>query len=493
MINKPAVPLLASFLLGGLTVLCFAPFEWWWLSFFTLAGLFKLLWSCNARNGFLIGFSFGLGLYLFGTSWVYISLSTYGGMPLWMGMIAVLGFASLLSLFIAAFAWLSAHFFSRDSVPRILAFAVLWPIFEWMKSWVLSGFPWLDIGNSQTPSWLFAWAPLGGLYLVSLVVAVVACCIVTLRSSHGKSLLPVIVIIMISWWLNGLQWSYAVGKSLQIGIVQANVGLETKWQAANRQSVIQSYSLLANELSQDSHLDLVVLPETALPLYLQQAEPSFWADFKPEGVALLTGILDSPSLSEGSLDKVYNAAALVCGDQTQVYRKRHLVPFGEYIPLRFLFNWVLDYLQLPMNDLSAWQGQQSLECGDTLKIGLSICYEDAFSGEYQRNLDDATLLVNISEDAWFGDSLAPHQRQQMAQMRARALARPMIRSANSGPSTFINERGQKTLETAQFSVQTVSHEVQPQAGDTPFKRWGVWIIYLCFLCFGVLLLIRRKN
>lgn len=485
------MPILASFVLGGLSVLSFAPFEWWWLSFFTLAGLFYFLWTSNTKASFLIGFFFGLGLYLFGASWVYVSLSTYGGMPLWMGAIAVLGFTSLLSLFIGAFAWTCSRFFPAKSFIRLIAFIVFWPIFEWLKSWVLTGFPWLDFGYSQTPSWLFAWAPLGGLYLISLLVAVIAVSLVYIGPSRAKSLLPVFMIVTTSWWLNSLQWSQAVGEALEIGIIQANVDLEAKWQADNRQSVIRRYSQLSKELNEKGRLDLIVLPETALPIYIHQLDQSFWDDFKPKGVALLAGLLDISATDKSDFDQVYNAAALVCGNEAQVYRKRHLVPFGEYLPLRFLFDWVLEYLQLPMSDMASWQGIQSLTCGDAINIGLSICYEDAFSSEYQSHVGDATLLINISEDAWFGDSLAPHQRQQMAQMRARSLSRPMVRSANSGPSTFINERGLKIIETQQFSLQTVSHSVQPQTGETPFKRWGIWPIYLCLILAGVLLFLRR--
>ena len=494
MLARPATPLWASFLLGGLSVLSFAPFEWWWLSFFTLAGLFYFLGrSLDFKHAFLIGFSYGLGLYLIGASWVYVSLSTYGGMPLWMGAIAVLGFAALLSFFVGLVGYISARLFTPNSIERIVAITLIWPVCEWMKSWVLTGFPWLDIGYSQTPSWFFAWAPLGGLYLVSFMVAVVAACLALLKQSSGKTLIPILVLSSFSWWLNNLQWSQPIGVPLQIGVIQANVDVEEKWRSANRQTVIQQYSRLAKDLNKRHRLDLVVLPETAIPIYSQSADSSFWNDFKPKGTALLVGVLDRPSLVDdgGGRDEVYNAAVLACEGDTQVYRKRHLVPFGEYLPLRFLFNWVLDYLELPMSDMSAWQGQQSLNCGDKIKIGLSICYEDAFSSEYQQHVGDATLLVNISEDAWFGDSFAPHQRQQMAQMRARELARPMVRSANSGPSTFISHHGQIELETDQFKVQAISHEIQPQTGETPYKRWGIWPIYLCLMGVGLLWFVKK--
>jgi len=203
----------------------------------------------------------------------------------------------------------------------------------------------------------------------------------------------------------------------------------------------------------------------------------------------LSGVLDTPSLraSPPSYDETYNAAVLVCNGEKQVYRKRHLVPFGEYMPLRFVFGWVLDYLQLPMSDLAYWQGVQPLSCADKINVGLSICYEDAFANEYRQHVGDATLLVNISEDAWFGDSFAPHQRLQMAQMRARELARPMVRSANSGPSVFIDERGNVLAKTEQFVEQILNHSIQPKIGETFYKRFGNWVVLFSGLIIGLLI------
>ena len=145
-----------------------------------------------------------------------------------------------------------------------------------------------------------------------------------------------------------------------------------------------------------------------------------------------------------------------------------------------------------MSDLSSWQGQQSLDCaGKDINIGLSICYEDAFAHEYRQNVGDATVLVNISEDAWFGDSFAPHQRTQMAQMRAHELGRPLVRSANTGPSLFINHKGVVLASTEQFSVQIMSRAVQAHTGDTLYKRFGNWCVYLCFLMLGLVLFHQR--
>lgn len=491
--------LLVGFALGAMQVFAFAPFYFWPLALLSLTGLFALTIKQRAKEAFWTGLFYGYGLYGIGVSWVYVSLSTYGGMPFWMGSIAVLGFSGLLALFIAVASYIVVKFFPVHL--RLIVWPMVWLIFEWMKSWVLTGFPWLDVGYSQTPSWLFAWAPIGGIYLVSLVVLVFAALLTkAIRQRTNWSIASIGVLLLSTWWLNSVEWTQAVGRPLSVGVVQANVDINSKWFSSKRDELINRYRSLSQKIKLDidaegtnKKLDLVVWPETALPLYVQQTNDEFWQSVTPEGAALLTGIVDSPSLNslaDRSLDESYNAAVLSCEGQTQLYRKRHLVPFGEYLPLRFLFNWVLEYLQLPMSDLSSWQGNQRLTCGD-IKLGLSICYEDAFASEYRQHVGDATVLVNISEDAWFGDSFAPHQRMQMAQMRARELGRPLVRSANSGPSLFIDQRGEVQALTEQFSVQIMSREVQPYTGDTLYKRFGNWCVVLCFLVLGGILSYRK--
>jgi len=489
--------------LGALQVLAFAPFEYWPLSFVSLTLFFYLTQALKPKRAFLAGLAFGYGLFGFGVSWVYVSLATYGGMPFWMGGIAVLGFAGLMALFIACASAVAASLFSPRH--RVIGLPFIWVVFEWMKSWVLTGFPWLDIGYTQTPSWLFSWAPLGGVYLISLMVVLLSSSLVLLLNwlalersrSDNKALLiwPLVVIVAIvvgSFISERLDWSEPIGIPLEVGVVQANVPVQEKWQASERDKTISKYQTLSRQLLAKKNIDLLVWPETALPLYMQQTDADFWSNITPSNTALLTGILDSPSIAQGNLDESYNAAVLSCEGVTEVYRKRHLVPFGEYLPLRALFSWVLDYLDLPMTDFSSSQGEQSLSCG-TIKVGLSICYEDAFAAEYRAFVGDATVLVNISEDAWFGDSFAPHQRRQMAQMRARELSRPMIRSANSGPSLFIDKRGALLEATAQFEVAALSRQVQPQTGETLFKRYGNWVVVLSIILALALAVVGRSS
>lgn len=475
-------------ILGGMSVLAFAPFEIYPLVFIAVAGLAFLARNAKPKLAMQLGFCFGLGMYLFGVSWVYVSLSTYGGMPLWMGSISVLGFAGLLALFPAASLALSSLLANYTKRSFLFIFPFTWVIFEWSKSWFLTGFPWLDLAYTQSSSWLFAWAPIGGVYLVSFIlVSIAVLCVQMVLSRSLKIGLVLVLIVGMSCLLNEVHWTRPIGKPVKIGVVQANIGIEGKWLAENQNRTIARYQTLTQELIESQSLDLIVWPETALPLYLGQTNTAFWQSVAPEGTALLTGLLDHDE------HKSFNAAALSCADQReapQVYRKRHLVPFGEYQPLKFLFSWVYDYLNLPMSDFSGWQGQQPLTCGERLNIGLSICYEDAFSNEYKNHLGDASILINISEDAWFGDSFAPHQRRQLAQMRAKELGRPLVRAANSGPSLFINSHGETQVATAQFKEAVAQKNVQAMQGRTPFMVFGSWIVWLSGLVLLVSFLMQ---
>lgn len=484
------VHLLTVALAGAAMVLSFAPFEQWFVAYFCLAVLFFLCWNASPKSAFFLGLTFGYATYLVGVSWVYVSLSTYGGMPFWMGAIAVLGFTGLLALFVAATCAVSSMLTQPGSPHRLIALVVLGTVFEWGKSWVLTGFPWLDVGYSQTPTWLMGLAPVGGIYLVSFAVFSFAAALAWLvrRPKTVSVWLFLLVSVGAFYQTNKIEWSSAQGQPLKIALVQANVPINEKWQPAQRNQVISklvAMSHAATVATGATDLDLIVWPETALPLHFQQTDAEFWQQLNPTGVPLLTGIVDSPNFNES-----YNAAVLSCDGTQQIYRKRHLVPFGEYLPLRFLFNWVLEYLDIPMSDFSSWQDLQPLNCGNQLRIGLSICYEEAFANEMRYFSGDATILVNISEDAWFGDSFAPHQRLQMAQMRARELSRPIARSANTGPSSFVDHRGKVIDQTEQFRESHLIASIQPQIGDTFYKRFGDWIIWLCSLVIAYLAIIR---
>jgi apolipoprotein N-acyltransferase len=227
--------------------------------------------------------------------------------------------------------------------------------------------------------------------------------------------------------------------------------------------------------------DLIVWPESALPYYIDEVSDRIWLSMRRHPADFLVGLLER--ITDGRRVETYNSVVAITDGVPQTYRKSHLVPFGEYLPLKPVFGWVIDYLKIPMSDFNAWRdGEQGpLQVAGT-QVGVTICYEDAFPEELAQPLPDANLLVNVSEDAWFGDSLGPHQRMQMARMRAMETARPMLRAANTGVTAIIDHRGVVMAQSRQFVPAVVKGTVQPMRGATPYVRWGnTAIVVLCVL------------
>jgi len=229
------ITLISHLALGALLVLAFEPFDVWWIAPFALAALISLSVRTDVKLRFWAGLAFGYGLYGVGVSWVYVSLSTYGGMPLWMGIIAVLGFAGILALFIGLMSYAVGRLFSGQPKIQLMALPFFWVIFEWMKSWVLTGFPWMDLGYTQTSTWLLGWAPIGGIYMVSLMVAISAASLAwsfEFKSIRALFVLPLLAAT--SWIVDQVEWSKNHGAEIQVGVVQANVPINSKWLGSTR-------------------------------------------------------------------------------------------------------------------------------------------------------------------------------------------------------------------------------------------------------------------
>lgn len=464
---------------GALTVLSFAPFGFFPLGIIGPAILFYLWRGESPRYAFLIGLCFGSGLFGLGVSWIYVSLQVYGHMPVPLAALSVLLFVLLLALFPAMVGFIQAHSRAGDVVRTTLIIPALWTLIEWTRGWVLTGFPWLSLGYSQIDSSLSGVAPWLGVYGVSWASAtcsglLVAAVIVGRRGPRFAFAGAVIVLWALNWLAGLVTWVHPAGDALKIAIVQGNVPLELKWAAAEKDAIVHRYLDLS---AKHPDRDLVVWPEAALPLYVDQLPRSFWDELNRHPAEFVTGILERRS--EGGVENSYNSVLSVA-DEPAMYRKQHLVPFGEYVPLSFVFEWIIAYLNIPMSDFSAWQGDQGPMAIAGTRVAISICYEDAFADQVRRSLGDANVLLNVSEDSWFGDSFAPHQRLDMAKMRALENGRPMVRAGNSGISAVIDHSGRVTARTPQFVQDVLLADVQPTRGSTFFTRFGSWpVIVLC--------------
>lgn len=482
--------LLVALAAGAATVFSFGPFNQYWLGILGPAILFNLWLGAPPRSAFFTGLAFGMGLFGLGVSWTYVSMNVYGNMPGPLAGLAVLLFVMLLASFPAVAGFIQAH----CKPPRVLKVALVipacWTLVEWIRGWILTGFPWLSLGYGQIDGLLSRVAPWLGVFGVTLFSAVCSGLLVVIfrggRLRHRIAGAGAFVLIWACAWSAG--WFTPVqmsGPALNAAVVQGNVPLERKWQPAGQESILGMYLELSGG---HPDRDLIVWPEAALPLFLDQIPDTFWKELKAHPADFVTGILERRT--ESGYEKNYNSVLAVSG-KTSLYRKAHLVPFGEYLPFPFLFSWLIEYLSIPMSDFSEWAGVQETMSIAGVPTAVSICYEDAFQDEVRRALGDAELMINVSEDSWFGDSLAPHQRLGMARMRALENGRPMIRAGNTGISAVIDHKGVVVAQTPQFQRTVLLAKVQPTSGLNPFVLFGSWpIVIFCAVVILLSLVLR---
>jgi len=466
--------LLISLLAGALAVGGFAPLNVWPLPLLSLALLFGLLArTTSSRSGFLIGLAWGLGFFLTGVSWIFVSLSVYGGMSTWLSALATLLFCTVLALFPAAAGALQARWSGSPALRMLLLMPLAWGVTEWMRDWVLTGFPWLALGYSQVPaSPLAGYAPLSGVYgvsfLLTLIAALLAWCATRIsRTQRTWAAVAILALGVGGQALRGVIWTTPDGAPTTVALLQGNIPQEMKWQPEKTRATLESYARMAAA----SPAQLIVLPETALPLFESDLPDAYRAGLvslgQNNGGDVLAG------LPTGSLQGAYYNSVLSLGRApSQHYHKVHLVPFGEFIPLKAVWGWVIAVLHIPLSDFARGEAtQQPLAIGGQ-RVAVNICYEDAFGEEIIRQLPQASVLVNVSNLAWFGDSLAPWQHAQMSQMRALETGRMVLRATNTGLTAIIDAQGHLLAYLPPFTTGSLSGTIQGYAGSTPYVRWG---------------------
>jgi len=476
---------------GAVTVLGFAPFYLFALPVVTLAVLI-VLWrrAASRRAAALIGFSFGLGYFLTGVSWVYVSLHDFGAMPALLAGVLTLLFCAYLALYPALTGWIYYVLGPRSALATLAALPALWALADWLRGWLFTGFPWIALGYSQIPaSPLAGYVPVLGIYGASLATVASAGLIVTLwfhwkdeggaMKAEAKTwarLLSLIAhrssLIMVVIWLAGfalkqIDWTAPEGEPIVVSLLQGNIPQDMKWRDDKIRSTLETYRGLVGA----SGARLIVLPETALPLFLHDVPQYYLNDLashaRSNGGDVLIG---APERSDTR--DYYNSVLSFGTAPAQTYRKSHLVPFGEFVPLKPLFGWFLEVVQIPLLDFARGaQTQQPLAVAGQ-RVAVNICYEDAFGAEIILQLPQATLLANVSNVAWFGRSVAPQQHLQISQARALETGRYMLRATNTGMTAIIDQRGRVRKAAPEFATAVVTDAVQGYAGSTPYIRWG---------------------
>ncbi|WP_406565605.1 apolipoprotein N-acyltransferase [Halomonas jincaotanensis] len=465
----PALGYLAALLAGGLTTLTASPFELWWLGPVAAGLVYLGIHNLSAGQAAIRGWCYGVGLFGSGASWVYVSIHDYGytGVPL-----AVF----LTSLFVAGLALFFAVTFGlyrRLCGPRLgfLTFAGAWVLGEWLRTWLFTGFPWLLLGTGHIDSPLAAWAPIGGVYLLSLLTVLTGSLGVELLRRRWWAAIPIAML-----WIAPLalpqQWTMPAGDPVRLALLQGNLPQLIKWTPEGQRVAIDTYRELTRQ--QNDNTDLIIWPEAALPMFEDEARPILervQTNLPPE-TALLTGILQREE------NRRYYNSVVGVGDVEGEYRKAHLVPFGEYLPLETLLRGTIAFFDLPMPAMTPGLSEQAPIRAAGLSIGNAICYEIIYPDLVANRARSADLLLTVSNDTWFGASIGPLQHLQMARLRALENGRYLARATSNGVTAIIDPKGSITAQAPQFEATSISGEVVPMAGLTPFSRTGSWPVWL---------------
>ncbi|HET8597656.1 MAG TPA: apolipoprotein N-acyltransferase [Castellaniella sp.] len=517
---------------GAVQALCFAPgpLPGWSLPFVQIASLAILAaftWrAARPRQAALYGWIFGLAQFSIGVYWLTISMHRFGGLALPLAVAALLLFAAAMALYgagaCALTAWLcAAHRRPEQAAGRqilnAVAWASAWTLFEWLRGTLLTGFPWLNIGYAHAEGMFAAWAPFVGVYgvawLAAFAAGAVALMVRAKDTPYDRSAAATIALTLLTGLLGiawtHIDWARSQGEPLIVRLVQPATPQSEKFDPARFQAAQDQARRLAGlpaKTPQDRPA-LVVLPETVMPAFQDQVPDAVWQPWmtlaRDLDAALVMGL--PLHVSAAGADRYTNSATVILPDAQRPplaagqwhYDKHHLVPFGEFIPPGF--HWFVRAMDIPLGDFDRGALGQPPLLLDGQALAVNICYEDAFGEEIAATVapgedgrPGASILVNLSNLAWFGDTWALRQHLWISRMRALETARPVIRATNTGMTAAIDPDGQVrgALDPARPGVLDV--EVQGAQGLTPYVRWGNAPI-LAWTALWLLLAWRRRG
>jgi len=471
--GKALIGTLLPIIAGALFVPGLAPMSAWPSSILSIATLLYIMHRTPHHSAFLVGWLYGAGLFGAGVSWVYVSINVYGQAPppLAGALTGVfcLGLAILTGLQMALYRRCNPNL----QTPSPLLFAAIWVLFEWLRSWLLTGFPWLYAGYIALDTPGAGWAPIIGVYGLSFLVvglsATIGCLALRNDNAPGRrwgAILIWAVIVLTGMPLGAITWTQDSTAPITVAIYQPNIALERKWDRRHFRAIQQQYT--NNARSQFQNVDLVLWPESALPAYRDRID-NYLNEIADAAYStkttLITGIPTRDE--EGSYNSI-----IAMGLGTGEYRKQKLVPFGEYVPFEASLRGLIQFFDLPMSNFIPGPNVPPILSAGPLQIASFICYEVVYPDFVWTGAGTAELLITVSNDSWFGRSMGPLQHLQMARFRALETGRPLLRGTNNGVSAIIDDQGELLVTTPQFEEALITGEVQPKTGSTPIMWLG---------------------
>ncbi|OOS06634.1 Apolipoprotein N-acyltransferase [Moraxella cuniculi DSM 21768] len=478
---------------GAIFSFALAPYYLYPLAVLSPAVLYALLSVAkNSRQAFWLGEIYGFGTWAVGGFWLYTSINQYGNVSPTLSVVLIGIMAIIMGLFHAVMSWI----FARFTAKQPLSFAGLWVVQEWLKTWLLTGFPWLFVGYAFTEvGWLNGIAPIFGVFGLSfLAVLLAASGVELIRKKAGYFVISATLLLLtVTISLLDIAWTKPTGTTTSVSLVQGNIPQDLKW----REGVgVQTLGIYAGLSQAEWGRDLVIWPETAIPMLQDDAEAdtaTISAQANAAGSTWITGIVYRLLPDDvADVPKLYNSVMLFDGKQPLVYQKQQLVPFGEYIPFGGLLNILPGLEGMDMTGLSRGDATQPLLVANGQKLGTAICYEVAYPNTTRRNALGSDFLLTVSNDAWFGTSAGPIQHLQMVQMRSLEMGRWFVRATNNGVTALIDQKGRIVSRLPQFERGVLRGDVPSFVGKTPYMLWGYYPVLVLAAVLIVLSMIAAK-